>query len=51
MLATKLKESLRYHYNVQMDIFDSHDDKNKDTINVCKIKVKVRDYTMQICAQ
>jgi hypothetical protein len=34
-----------------MDIFDSYDDKNKDTINVCKIKVYVRDHTMQICAQ
>ena len=49
MLATKLKESLRYHYNVQMDIFDSYDDKNKDTINVCEIKVKVRREWITVC--
>jgi hypothetical protein len=31
-LATKLEEKLRYHYDVQLDILDSHDDKNGDNI-------------------
>jgi hypothetical protein len=31
-LATKLEEKLRHHYDVQLDILDSHDDKSGDNI-------------------
>jgi hypothetical protein len=48
-LATKLEEKLRHHYDVQLDILDSHDDKNEDTINVCEIKVKVRREWITLC--
>ena len=48
-LATKLEEKLRYHYDVQLDILDCYDDKNKDTINVCEIKVKVRKEWITLC--
>jgi hypothetical protein len=48
-LATKLEEKLRHHYDVRLDISDSHDDKNKDTINVCEIKVKVRREWITLC--
>jgi hypothetical protein len=48
-LATNLEEKLRHHYDVQLDILDSHDDKNKDTINVCEIKVKVRREWITLC--
>jgi hypothetical protein len=37
-LAFKLEEKLRHHYDVQLDILDDHDDKNKDDTDVCKIK-------------
>ena len=39
-LATKLEEKLRHHYDVKLDILDSHNDKNGDNINVCEIKAK-----------
>ena len=48
-LATKLEEKLRHHYDVQLDILDGYDDKNKDTINVCEIKVKVRREWITLC--
>ena len=48
-LATKLEEKLRHHYDVQLDILDGHDDKNKDTINVCEIKVNVRRKWITLC--
>jgi hypothetical protein len=35
-LAFKLEEKLRHHYDVQLDILDDHDDKNKDDTDVCK---------------
>jgi hypothetical protein len=30
-------------------VLDSHDDKNKDSINVCEIKVKVRREWITLC--
>ena len=39
-LAIKLEEKLRHRYDVQLDILDDHDDKNKSNVNVCEIKVK-----------
>ena len=48
-LAAKLEEKLGHHYDVQLEILDSFDDKNKDSINVCEIKVKVRREWITLC--
>lgn len=48
-LATKLEEKLRHRYNVQLDILDDHDDKNKSNVNVCEIKVKIRKDWVTLC--
>jgi hypothetical protein len=40
--AIKLEEKLRHYYDIQLDILNGHDDKNKDNIDVCEIKVKVK---------
>jgi hypothetical protein len=44
-LAIKLEEKLRHRYDVQLDILDDHDDKNKSNVNVCEIKVKFSLFT------
>lgn len=46
-LAIKLEEKLRHRYDVQLDILDDHDDKNKS--NVCEIKVKIRKDWVTLC--
>jgi demethoxyubiquinone hydroxylase (CLK1/Coq7/Cat5 family) len=48
-LATKLEEKLRQHYDIQLDILDEHDDKNKSNVNVCEIKVKIRKDWVTLC--
>lgn len=48
-LAIKLEEKLRHRYNVQLDILDDHDDKNKSNVNVCEIKVKIRKDWVTLC--
>jgi hypothetical protein len=48
-LATKLEEKLRHHYDVKLDILDSHNDKNGDNINVCEIKAKTRRDWITLC--
>jgi hypothetical protein len=48
-LATKLEEKLRHHYDVKLDILDSHNDKNGDSINVCEIKAKIRRDWITLC--
>ena len=48
-LATKLEEKLIHRYNVQLDILDDHDDKNKSNVNVCEIKVKIRKDWVTLC--
>lgn len=39
-LATKLEEKLRHHYDVKLDILDSHNDKNGDNIMSAKLKLR-----------
>lgn len=48
-LGIKLEEKLRYRYDVQLDILDDHDDKNKSNVNVCEIKVKIRKDWVTLC--
>jgi hypothetical protein len=48
-LAIKLEEKLRHHYDIQLDILDNHDDKNKVNTEVCEIKVKVRREWITLC--
>lgn len=48
-LAIKLEEKLRHRYDIQLDILDDHDDKNKSNVNVCKIKVKIRKDWVTLC--
>lgn len=48
-LAIKLEEKLRHRYDVQLDILDEHDDKNKSNVNVCEIKVKIRKDWVTLC--
>jgi hypothetical protein len=48
-LAIKLEEKLRHRYDVQLDILDDHDDKNKSNVNVCEIKVKIRKDWVTLC--
>ena len=48
-LAIKLEEKLRHHYDVQLNILDDHDDKNKSNADVCKIKVKIRKDWVTLC--
>jgi hypothetical protein len=48
-LAIKLEEKLRQRYDVQLDILDEHDDKNKSNVNVCEIKVKIRKDWITLC--
>ena len=48
-LAIKLEEKLRQRYDVQLDILDEHDDKNKSNVNVCEIKVKIRKDWVTLC--
>jgi hypothetical protein len=48
-LAIKLEEKLRHRYDVQLDILDDHDDKNKSNVNVCEIKVKIRKDWATLC--
>lgn len=48
-LAIKLEEKLRHHYDVQLDILDDHDDKNKSNANICEIKVKIRKDWVTLC--
>ena len=48
-LAIKLEEKLRHRYDVQLDILDEHDDKNKSNVNVCEIKVKIKKDWVTLC--
>lgn len=48
-LAIKLEEKLRHRYDVQLDILDEHDDKNKSNVNVCEIKVKIKKNWVTLC--
>lgn len=48
-LGIKLEEKLRHRYDVQLDILDDHDDKNKSNVNVCEIKVKIRKDWVTLC--
>ncbi len=48
-LAIKLEEKLRHHYEVQLNILDGHDDKNKSNADVCEIKVKIRKDWVTLC--
>jgi hypothetical protein len=48
-LAIKLEEKLRHHYDVQLDILDDHDDKNRSNAYVCEIKVKIRKDWITLC--
>ena len=48
-LAIKLEEKLRHRYDVQLDILDDHDDKNKSNVNVCEIKVKIKKDWVTLC--
>jgi hypothetical protein len=48
-LAIKLEEKLRHHYDVQLNILDDHDDKNKSNADVCEIKVKIIKDWVTLC--
>jgi hypothetical protein len=48
-LAIKLEDKLRHHYDVQLDILDCNDDKNKDNADVCEIKAKIRKDWITLC--
>jgi hypothetical protein len=48
-LAIKLEEKLRNHYDVELDILDDHDNRNKSHAIVCEIIVKVRRDWVTIC--
>jgi hypothetical protein len=48
-LTIKLEEKLRHRYDVQLNILDDYDDKNKSNANVCEIKVKIRKDWVTLC--
>jgi hypothetical protein len=48
-LAIKLEEKLRHHYDVQLEILDGHEDKNKVNTDVCEIRAKIRRDWITLC--
>jgi hypothetical protein len=48
-LAIKLEEKLRHHYDVQLEILDAHEDKNKVNTDVCEIRAKIRRDWITLC--
>jgi hypothetical protein len=48
-LAITLEEKLRHHYDVQLEILDGHEDKNKVNTDVCEIRAKIRRDWITLC--